>query len=348
MKTVKSIVAKLKSAPLYLVMTSISSTGINLRIFSLKAANKTRDGLNWSYPSTGANKKVPVDSIGNIDTSDINSYKAYIPVKSGVEALAQAVLSKHERDIQKEKTVARVETAPVKVPAVAKEEVQAKVQAPVAKEEVRVIKSVTGKEFTGKDLEDVKSVESMLAGNKNAFTGIYKRYYSVIRQKYMTSLKYNQDVVDDLTQDLFIKVSENIHKYSKDYTFNSWITRVAKNHMLDYIRKSKLETLSYDNEISGEHGETISFQPADKSALSGEEEMIEAERKSAVSYMLSTLGEKTASIVKKRYFDGLSYDEIAKEEGMVLSEIKIALFRAKAKLHKLAINNPVLMNACID
>jgi len=202
--------------------------------------------------------------------------------------------------------------------------------------------------FTGKDLEDVKSVEAMLAGNKNAFTGIYKRYYAIIRQKYMIGLKYNQDVVDDLTQDLFIKVSENIHKYSQDYTFNSWITRVAKNHMLDYIRKGKLETVSYDNEIFVDNGETISFQPVDESALSGEEEMVNAERKSAVSYMLNTLGEKTASIVRKRYFDGLSYDEIAKEEGMSLSDVKIALFRAKAKLNKLITESPVLKTACLD
>jgi len=203
--------------------------------------------------------------------------------------------------------------------------------------------------FTGKDLEDVKSVEAMLAGNKNAFTGIYKRYYAIIRQKYMIGLKYNQDVVDDLTQDLFIKVSENIHKYSPvKYTFNSWITNVAKNHMVDYIRKIKLETLSYDNDIKCDNGEEISFQPVDKSALSGEEEMIDAERKSAVSYILTTLGEKTASIVRKRYFDGLSYNEIAKEEEMSLSDVKVALFRAKAKLNKLITDSPVLMTACLD
>ena len=216
------------------------------------------------------------------------------------------------------------------------------------KKNITAVAAGAAKVFTGKDLEDVKSVEAMLAGNRNAFTGIYKRYYAVIRQKYMASLKYNQDIVDDLTQDLFIKVSENIHKYSQDYTFNSWITRVAKNHMLDYIRKGKLETLSYDNNIMGDNGEEISFQPVDKSALSGEEEIIESERKSAVSYMLSTLGEKTASIVRKRYFDGLSYDEIAKEEEMSLSDVKIALFRAKAKLNKLIIDSPVLKTACLD
>lgn len=344
MKTVKSIVAKLKSAPLYLVMTSVSKTGINLRVIALKAAARTRDGLNWTYPSTGANKKVPVDSIGNIDSADIKSYKAYIPVKSGIEALAQAVLSKHERDVRN--TNQDAPAAEVAAPVVKAAAVVPVVEVLVP--EARVIKAAGVKEFTGKDLEDVKSVEAMLAGNKNAFTGIYKRYYAVIRQKYMTGLKFNQDVVDDLTQDLFIKVSENIDKYSPKYTFNSWITRVAKNHMLDYIRKEKFDTVSYDNQTLNDDGETIFVQPVDKSALSGEEEMIDAERKSAVSYMLTTLGDKTASIVRKRYFDGLSYDEIAKEEGMTLSDVKVALFRAKAKLNKLASESPVLKAACLD
>lgn len=338
----------MKTAPLYLVLSALSASGIKTRIFPLMRAAKTRDGLNWTYPSTGGNKKIPVNSIGNIDTSDSKSYKAYITIKSGVVALVQAVLGKHEKDILNgHKPVARVISAPSAVKVIkapAKEEVQAPVKTNKAPEFL----IVGERTFTGNDLKDVMDVDAMLAGNKNAFTGIYKRYYSSVRYKYMTSLKYNQDVVDDLTQDLFIKVSENIHKYSKNYTFNSWITRVAKNHMLDYVRKAKLEIFSYDNEISGEHGETISFQPADKSALSGEEEMIEAERKSAVSYMLSTLGEKMSSIIKKRYFDGLSYEEIAKEEGMVLGDVKVALFRAKAKLNKLATENPILMNACLD
>jgi len=202
--------------------------------------------------------------------------------------------------------------------------------------------------FTGKDLEDVKSVEAMLAGNKNAFTGIYKRYYNTIRQKYMGSFKYNQDIVDDLVQDLFIKVSENIDKYSSSYTFNSWITRVAKNHMLDYIRKGKLETISYDNETTGDDGESISFQPEDKTSLNGEEILLKKERIAAVTAALATLDEKTRSVVTKRYFEGLSYEEIAQEENIKESQVKILLFRAKAKMNSMLVENKYLLATCID
>jgi len=340
MKNTKEI----KSAPLYLVLSKLSGSRIGIRIFSLKRAAKTADGLNWTYPSTGGNKKVPVNSVGNIDTSDAGSYKAYITIKSGVQELAHAVLSKHEKDVRKSQApAAKVKSTPVAKAPVVKESIPV-----AAKPAAEVITSPTGRVFTGKDLEDVKSVEAMLAGNKNAFTVIYKRYYAIIRQKYMIALKYNQDIVDDLTQDLFVKVSENISKYSTQYTFNSWISRVAKNHMVDYIRKGKLDTVSYDNEITGNHGETIYFEPADNTALTGEEDMIETERKAAVEYMLLTLDIRTASIVKKRYFEGLSYDEIAKEEGMALSDVKISLFRAKAKLNKLIINNPGLMSVCVN
>jgi len=340
MKNTKEI----KSAPLYLVLSKLSGSRIGIRIFSLKRAAKTADGLNWTYPSTGGNKKVPVNSVGNIDTSDAGSYKAYITIKSGVQELAHAVLSKHEKDVRKSQApAAKVKSTPVAKAPVVKESIPV-----AAKPAAEVITSPTGRVFTGKDLEDVKSVEAMLAGNKNAFTVIYKRYYAIIRQKYMIALKYNQDIVDDLTQDLFVKVSENISKYSTQYTFNSWISRVAKNHMVDYIRKGKLDTVSYDNEITGNHGETISFEPADNTALTGEEDMIETERKAAVEYMLLTLDIRTASIVKKRYFEGLSYDEIAKEEGMALSDVKISLFRAKAKLNKLVTNSPGLMSVCVN
>ena len=343
MKNTKEI----KSAPLYLVLSKLSGSRIGIRIFSLKRAAKTADGLNWTYPSTGGNKKVPVNSVGNIDTSDAGSYKAYITIKSGVQELAHAVLSKHEKDVRKSQApAAKVKSTPVAKAPVVKESIPV-----AAKPAAEVITSPTGRVFTGKDLEDVKSVEAMLAGNKNAFTVIYKRYYAIIRQKYMIALKYNQDIVDDLTQDLFVKVSENISKYSTQYTFNSWISRVAKNHMVDYIRKGKLDTVSYDNTFDSGSGEKEFgnvLQPVDNNTLSGEEEMIETERKAAVEYMLLTLDIRTASIVKKRYFEGLSYDEIAKEEGMALSDVKISLFRAKAKLNKLIINNPGLMSVCVN
>jgi RNA polymerase sigma-70 factor (ECF subfamily) len=164
----------------------------------------------------------------------------------------------------------------------------------------------------------------------------------------MGSFKYNQDIVDDLVQDLFIKVSENIDKYSSSYTFNSWITRVAKNHMLDYIRKGKLETISYDNETTGDDGESISFQPEDKTSLNGEEILLKKERIAAVTAALATLDEKTRSVVTKRYFEGLSYEEIAQEENIKESQVKILLFRAKAKMNSMLVENKYLLATCID
>jgi len=333
----------IKTAPLYLVMSRTSKSGIKMKVFSLMKAVNKNDA--WYYPSTGGMKKIPLESIGVIDTSCVKSYKAYVTSKDAAQSTADEILTKHEGDIKPGDVVATV-VAPVKkapeaIVVVAK--VPEKVQAPVQE-----LKTAGGKIFSAKDLEDIKCVESMLAGNKNAFTGIYKRYYNTIRQKYMGSFKYNQDIVDDLVQDLFIKVSENIDKYSSSYTFNSWITRVAKNHMLDYIRKGKLETISYDNETTGDDGESISFQPEDKTSLNGEEILLKKERIAAVTAALATLDEKTRSVVTKRYFEGLSYEEIAQEENIKESQVKILLFRAKAKMNSMLVENKYLLATCID
>lgn len=216
----------------------------------------------------------------------------------------------------------------------------------ILKSVVPVMTSLSGKAFSGKDLEDLNAVKSMLAGNKNAFTSIYKRYYATIRQKYMTSFKFNPDIVDDLTQDLFIKVSENIDKYSELYTFNSWISRVAKNHMLDYIRKSKMDTVSYDKENAGDDGELFSIQLADSNTLNGEDILIKRQRAEAMNTILEMLDEKTRRVVQKRYFDNLSYDEIAQEEGIIIGQVKILLFRAKAKMKISLTENKMLAAAC--
>jgi RNA polymerase sigma-70 factor (ECF subfamily) len=335
---------KIKKAPLYLVMSSVSNKGIKMRIFPLMRAIKTKDGLNWSYPSADGIKKVPVKSLNTIDVSNNLSYKSYTETKSQIETLSQEILNKHQKylkDKTKPKSVIAapiiidiIKTLPVPVPVVISE---AKV--------LPLIKKVPVKSLN-KNQEDQKAVESMLAGNKNAFTGIYKRYYAMIRQKYMTSIRFNQEIVDDLIQDLFIKVSENISKYSPEYTFNSWITKVAKNHLVDYLRKGKLDIVSYDRNIFNDEGDEMLFQPQDNNTLNGEEIIINKESKASLHEALNMLDEDSRKIVMLRYFEELSYEEIVKQENISEAQLKIVLFRAKAKLNRILQTNRALMTAC--
>lgn len=329
-------------------MSRVSSDkDIKMRIFPLTRAIKTKDGLNWSYRSAEGNKridrKVPINSLGKIDTENKFSYKSYTALKSQIEVLFQEILSKHQKSlnvkVEKVKVVAPIATV------VVKPEVEAKVIVPIATPISAPI-LVSKSNFSGKNLEDQKAVESMLAGNKNAFTGIYKRYYAMIRQKYMTSIRFNQEIIDDLVQDLFIKVSENISKYSPEYTFNSWITRVAHNHLVDYIRKGKLDTVSYDNNVFNDEGDEISFQPKDEDSRNGEEILIDNESKTSLRKALDMLDETTRKILMLRYFEELSYEEITKQENISLTELKTLLFRAKGKLNKILQANRGLMTAC--
>ena len=101
-----------------------------------------------------------------------------------------------------------------------------------------------------RDKEDIEAINDVLNGKKNSFDVLYKHYYKIIKYRYSVNLRYNNELAEDLTTELFIKIFNNLHKFNKEHTFNSWITRVANNFFIDYTRKIQLDTISIDEGFS--------------------------------------------------------------------------------------------------
>ena len=107
--------------------------------------------------------------------------------------------------------------------------------------------------FGTTDYQDLALIESIKRGNQAAFTRLFKKYHPILHQKAFMALR-NQDDADDIASEIFQKIFENIHKYKKEYTFNAWISTLAKNYIVDHIRKNKTDalkqSLSIDEPIS--------------------------------------------------------------------------------------------------
>ena len=112
---------------------------------------------------------------------------------------------------------------------------------------------------TSDNAQDVLAIQAVLAGNTNAFEIIYNKYFGHIFRSMSQKLSFNNTVAEDLTMETMAKVYTNLSKYQSNGTFNSWITKVAQNTLLDYIRteaKHK-QVSSYDAALSNDDTERL-------------------------------------------------------------------------------------------
>ncbi len=123
-------------------------------------------------------------------------------------------------------------------------------------------------------------------------------------------------------------------KFKKDYTFSTWLFRIATNNAIDFLRKKKLDTTSLDTSFKDDGGDSITIDVED-SKLNPMEEAIKSQKIERIRIFVDKLPPKYQRLVKLRYFDELSYDEIAKEVEAPLGTIKAQLHRARELMYYL-------------
>jgi len=144
----------------------------------------------------------------------------------------------------------------------------------------------------------------------------------------------NIDDAEDLTIEAFAKAFKNLHRFKKDFTFSTWLFRIATNNSIDFIRKKKLETTSLDTSYTDDNGEAVSMDVEDK-GLNPQEEAIKSQKVELMQMFVTKLPAKYQRLVRLRYFDELSYEEIAKELDAPLGTVKAQLHRARELMYDL-------------
>ncbi|MGD9327473.1 MAG: sigma-70 family RNA polymerase sigma factor [Cyclobacteriaceae bacterium] len=189
-----------------------------------------------------------------------------------------------------------------------------------------------GKEFSDKAIEDFKLIDrAIMKNDETAYAELMKRYKKPVYHMILKMVR-NVDDAEDLTIEAFAKAFKNLHRFKKDYTFSTWLFRIATNNSIDFIRKKKLETLSLDSSYKDDDGETISIDVQDKD-LNPQEVAIRKQKIGLIRDFVTKLPPKYQRLVKLRYFEELSYEEIATELEAPLGTVKAQLHRARELLY---------------
>ncbi|MFN0275725.1 MAG: RNA polymerase sigma factor [Chitinophagales bacterium] len=181
--------------------------------------------------------------------------------------------------------------------------------------------------FSQRAKEDYEFVLRAKQGEQKAFAILLERYKDSVNYMILKMVN-NRDDADDLTLEAFGKAFHNLEKYTPDFAFSTWLFKIAMNNTIDFIRKKRLHVLSIDEESDDETGFTLSKNIATDNP-DPEEKYIREQRAKLMHEILDKLNPRYKKLVEMRYFDELSYEEIAQQMNLPLGTVKNSLFRAR-------------------
>ncbi len=179
--------------------------------------------------------------------------------------------------------------------------------------------------------EDRATVREALAGDQRAYERLVGKYQGPLR-RHVGKMVRDQQQVDDLVQEAFVKAFGSIESYNPDYAFSTWLYRIATNHTIDYIRKKKLPTRSIDKPIQTRDGELQMELP--DSTYRPDKAVVRDQRNAILREAIEALPPKYHRVIVMRHQEEMAYDEIATELDLPLGTVKAHIFRARALLNK--------------
>jgi RNA polymerase sigma-70 factor (ECF subfamily) len=188
------------------------------------------------------------------------------------------------------------------------------------------------KQFSDKALKDFALIDmARSTGDQKAYAELMSRYRKPLYHTMLKMVK-NTDDAEDLTIEAFAKAFRGLGKFKKEYTFSTWLFRIATNNCIDFIRKKKLETMSISTGFKDESGDDIGMEIRDQN-LDPQEESIKSQKIEVMRMLVSKLPAKYQRLVDLRYFKEYSYEEIAEKINIPLGTVKAQLHRAKELLY---------------
>lgn len=161
-------------------------------------------------------------------------------------------------------------------------------------------------------------------GKKESQVQLYRDYYNYAIS---ITLRYSKTrpEAEEIANDGFVKVFQNLGKYDPKYPFQSWLRRIMINSSIDYFRKHK----KHYNQLDITYAKTSSVSPAAISRLSEEE----------ILNCVKTLSPAYRMVFNLFVVEGFSHKDIAEQLGVSIGTSKSNLAKARSKLKQLLKHN---------
>jgi RNA polymerase sigma-70 factor (ECF subfamily) len=192
--------------------------------------------------------------------------------------------------------------------------------------------------LSDKAAKDYKLVRKAVDdGDQKAYAELMSRYKDSIYYMLLKMVN-NRDDAEDLTLEAFGKAFRNIRQYTPDYAFSTWLFKIATNNCIDFIRKKRKMLLSIDRGFENEDGQEVSMDVR-SDGPGPDDVMMKKQKVLMMRDVVDKLKPRYRRLVELRYYQELSYEEIAEELALPLGTVKAQLFRAREFLYQIMKNS---------
>lgn len=176
------------------------------------------------------------------------------------------------------------------------------------------------------DEMDIRAIQRVRQGNRNAFADIVERYNSPI---YNLAFRLTGCLADaeDLAQEVFIRVYESLSRFDDSRRFFPWMYTVALNVIRNYQRKKRpiFQHIQAD----------ILLAKWLKDTVTPEKNVSDVQQRKILAQCILKLSTSKKEAVVLRYYQGLTFEEIAEIQSCSISAAKMRVYRGLEKLNRL-------------
>jgi RNA polymerase sigma-70 factor, ECF subfamily len=167
--------------------------------------------------------------------------------------------------------------------------------------------------------DDKKIINKVLRGEKGAARKFYQLYHQRIK-RFISSRTRSIEDAEEIVQDTFLSAIESLALYSGTGKLISWLYAIARHEISDYYRKKRVKTL------------VMSHAPILAEILGDDNWKTQYERiavQEQIKLVLKNIFPRYALVLKMKYLEGWSVQDMADELKETLKATETALFRAR-------------------
>ena len=174
---------------------------------------------------------------------------------------------------------------------------------------------------------------SLALKNQDHFKQLVDRYEKKLTRYVRRLSGLENESIEDVLQEAFIKIYVNLNDYDPEFSFSSWAYRITHNETINYLRKNKKVTVI---PLETEGDESKNLIDVLKSEIDVAEEISRKDLIERIRKAIDMLPDKYREVLILRYMEDLDYQEISDILRMPMGTVATTINRAKEKFKQIA------------
>jgi RNA polymerase sigma-70 factor (ECF subfamily) len=175
--------------------------------------------------------------------------------------------------------------------------------------------------------QEQEIIGQVLGGDRSAFADLVEKYRGPIFNLAYRMTGSREDA-DDLTQETFIRVYQNLRRYDRSRKFFTWLYTISINLIRNHLKKNA-------RDVSHLAANSSSLEHQVQGHESGEGDMLSNDRMIRLQQVIRNLPVDLREVIILKFVQDLTFEEVANVTGDSVSAVKMRIYRGLEKMKQM-------------